>query len=295
MPDPFPWETAPAPADAPRVTFAEGVDLHAGDEQLEEVIRGQVEKRHAFIERAAVADILDGYSGNHGARAGIVGKSTDAVLEAVRARSDARRDARLTRLNGEPVESVSDLRREIVGAADDAETLEAFAGIFMAGAKEAKGMAGDLLGELPLRRGKPPRSAKVGDGDGFELSVSATPRTELKVDADEVVEIMIAALVSAATIATKADPAGGPLALTTMPVKVYAAGAREAVDMLRELLSSTPSFRSTAIDALVKVLENREDDELAKRLRKAYGRVEVGEPSVKLERKPLEPTEESTS
>lgn len=204
----------------------------------------------------------------------------DTVLDAVRRRSDTRHAARVKRLDGAAPESPTDVRLEVVGAADDADSLAALAAVFAAGAKEAKGIAGEILDELPGRGGKPRGSLRVGDGQGFELVLTRSGRRDLSVEVDEVVDVLVADLVAQAEKIPNLEKS----------VAIYSTGIRDGVKALRDLLSSTPSFRSTALDAFVKRLENRDDDDLAKRLRKAYGRVESGEPSIKLDRKPIEET-----
>lgn len=201
----------------------------------------------------------------------------DTILDVVRTRATKRRGAR------PEVEKLSttDVRREAVGAADDADVLGALAGVFKAGSDEAKQIAGEILDDLPGRAGKPPRSMRVADGRGFELAIAVSKRSELSVKHDEVDDVLAAKLV--------AEVAGTDVvALGQMPVKPYAAGVRDGIAALRGVLASSPAYRSTALDSLVKQLQNLDDDDLAKRLTKAYGKVEKGEPSVKLERKPLE-------
>lgn len=241
------------------------------------------------LDAAAMLDDLGGLDD----RAAIAGNLTRALVDAVRTRSDARREARLARLQGERVESPSDLRRELVGAANDADTCRALAGVFTTAAKEADQIAGDLLTELPPRtvKGveKPPASTKVGDGDGFELKVSRTVPTESFADLDQIVEILVAWGVHVAASATRADDQNGPLALSQMPAKTYAAGMRDGIASLRAVLAASPSVKSTALDALVTAIEAADEDALAKRLRKTYGRREraSGEATVKIERTPV--------
>jgi len=222
-------------------------------------------------------------------RAITIGKIEDGIRHAVRTRADARRKARTDRLAGDQPSSEGDVRREAIGAADDSEILAAFAGAFTAGANEAKQIAGELLDELPGRGGKPRASLKVADGEGFQLAVTRTKRTETSIKLEEVVDVVVAREAAFAAAATGADPETGPTALKIHPAKVYATGLRAGIDAILELLTS-PSFKVTALDALVKSLEDADDDDLARRLRKAYGRVEKGEPTIKLERKPLPET-----
>ena len=209
----------------------------------------------------------------------MIRQGTDAVLDTVRKRADARRTARRERLGDVEVQRSTDLRREIVGASDDFDVLTALASVFTTGAAEAKGIAGDCLDELPKRAGKARASLKVGDGHGYELSIVRSKATTTKVDDAEVDEVIVASLI--------AEHPPGTLPLSEHPIKSYAQGAREALAALRAVLSASPGYKSTALDAFVKRLENDAEEDLATRLSKAYGRVERGEATVKIDRKPL--------
>lgn len=226
--------------------------------------------------------ILDELGGDARALSTTTAKIRDTTLEVIRERADARRRARLDRLDGAELTSSTEVRREAVGAADDHDVLKGIADAMLAGAAEARAIAGELLDELPGRGGKARRSLKVADGRGFELTVSNTPRTELAVDVDQLVDVLTAAQLEAHA-GTDPEQAGS-----------YARGIRDGVAAFRAVLASSPSFRSTALDSLVKRLEDAEEEELAKRLRSAYRRVEKGSPSVKLDRAPLKGEEGSS-
>jgi hypothetical protein len=219
----------------------------------------------------------------------------DTVVDAVRRRHDARRTLRIEKLEGEAPTSSTDVRRELIGAANDADALSALAAAFAAGATEAKGIGGDLLDELPGRGGKPRASIKAADGHGCEVVLTRSKPTKLSVDLDELIEVLVAHGVAAAQDATANDRENGPLALKTHPAKVYAAAYRRALEDFRTLLSASPAFKSTALDELVTILENGNDDDLAKRARKSYGRKESGSPAVKIDRKPIESKDEEGS
>lgn len=221
--------------------------------------------------------LLDDLGTDPGALALTVGNVRDDVLAAVRTRADARRAERVKLLDGAEPAHATDVRVEVVGACDDADVLEGLAGAFATGVREARGIAGDLVHELPGRGGKPRASLKVGDGKGFELSLTRSQRRELSVDVDEVVDVIVATLI------------GRLMVDEEQRVEDYAAGIRDGISELRDVLSTSPTFRSSALDALVKRLEDRGEDPLARHLRKAYGRVDVGEASVKVDRKPLPP------
>lgn len=233
-----------------------------------------------------VAAMLDALADDTQRRT-LVGRGRDATVHAVRTRAGARAEHR-----PEKIVDATDLRAEIVGAADDAETLAALASIFAEGAKEARQIGGELLDELPKRGGKARASAKVGDGHGYELTLKRARTSALSVDHDAVDDVLVAWLLKVAEVEQrlaveegKADD--GPLALKTLPAKLYASGLRDGIAMLRGILSSSPDYKSTELDRIRTTLEDRNEDDLAKRLRDAYAKVEKGEPRVTLERKPL--------
>lgn len=164
----------------------------------------------------------------------------------------------------ENVGSSTDLRPAATRLADLAELLEAVGGAFSTAAREAKVATGELVTVLGHK-------IRVGDGYGSDLAVSLTARRELSVD-DATLDDVLAA---AAALPDGTDP------------RSYVAGYRTALADLRAVLATSPGYRSTALDALATSLEDRNLDELAKRLRAAYARVDKGEPTVKIER--LEP------
>lgn len=272
-------------------------EIQPDDDVVEAEIVEVVEVTPALL---VDADALLDDLAAHDDRARLAGALTDTLLAAVRGRSDRRRTDRLLRLQGGRVESVSDLRRELVGVAADADVMRGIAAVFTAGAKEADQIAGDLLTELPPRtvKGveKPPASAKVGDGEGFELKVSRAVPTESFADLGAIVDVLVSWSVHVAEVATKADPEAGPLALGKLPAVTYAAGLREGIEQLRSVLAASPPVKSTALDALVVALESADLEELAKRLRKLYGRREraSGEATVKIDRTPIKPKAEKS-
>jgi hypothetical protein len=171
----------------------------------------------------------------------------------------------------ENVGSSTDLRPAATRLADLAELLEAVGGAFSTAAREAKVATGELVTVLGHK-------IRVGDGYGSDLAVSLTARRELSVD-DAALDDVLAAAVPYLI--------PGPKAAESLD---YALGFRSGIEALRGVLTSSPGYRSTALDALVTKLENAdvpEADALAKRLRAAYARVDKGEPTVKIER--LEP------
>lgn len=216
----------------------------------------------------------------------------DTVVTAVRQRAADRAVRRPAK-----VKDPADLRREIVGVTRDGDVLAEMARVFTTGAEETKGILGDLLDELPTRGDRPRMSAKVEDGDGFDLKITRSRRTEVKVDDEALDDVLATWLVAAAEDRHKRLKAEGnesesPIAIATHPAKAYAAGVRAALGSLRNVLSASPGYRTTALDSLVRVMGGADEDELASRLAKAYGRVERGEPSIKLDRTPVKRVED---
>lgn len=281
MTDPFPWEDAPATA-LPPDAYDVRDPAHPDNRPAADDLEGTTAV--VSFRLAEAARMLDDYR-DEATRRGVVGDAKRELLSVVRRRADDRRTARLERLGGEEPTSPGDVRRELVGAADDADVLTDLAAVFTAGAAEAKGIAGDLLDELPKRNTakgpKPPSSVKAGDGQGFQLTLTRTVRTDLSVDLDEVVEVVVSSEIARYVALAGNDHDGDDVA-------TYAAGLRAGVATLRTLLSASPGFKSTALDALATRLENAGEDDLAKRLGRAYGKVEKGEPTVKIDRKPIE-------
>lgn len=255
--DPYPWETSSAePAadpiriEAPEVTTPDSVPAS-----------GRILDAYR---------ILDELAGDPLGLAKYTASVRDAVADVVRGRAEERKAGRPAEVTDQ-----ADLRPEMIGAADDAEVLKRLGSVFIDSGKIAEGIAGDLVAELPLKRGKPQRTVRMGDGHGFELTVNTAQPTEAFADLDDIIDV-----VATATI-------GGHGALPTAnPVVEYAAGVREGIAALLEVLGA-PKVKTTALDALATKLEGRDDGALAKRLRALYGRRDKGDPTVKIDRKPL--------
>ncbi len=253
------------------------------DAQLDEATAGAIVPRNMTLDVDGVLDELGDLVVRQTTTAGM----KDAVRHTIRTRADERRRAREERLGDDPVKSATDVRRELVGASRDAEVLEALAGVFTAGAKEAKGVVGDTLDELPERGGKPRQSAKVGEDDSFELKITRSGSTKLSTKDEDLDDVLVAiALAGAEKIHDDPDTKGtneDPLGLGRMPAVTFAAGVRSGISILRSLLGATPGYKSTALDSLVAQIEGWNEDELAKRLRATYGKVPTGEPTIKIE------------
>lgn len=229
-----------------------------------------------WVGMAGLGEFLDELLADGAHRVEIMRNAGDTAQAAIRDRADVRRG----KWRPEKVKDPADLRREIVGATDDADLLYDMGRVFTSAGDVAKGIVGDLILELPQRNGKPRRSATVADGQGNDLKVTTSARTEVKVDHEAVDDVLVGWLL--ATTST-----------TNGEGKAYAGGVRDGIALLRDVLASNPTYRSTALDALVKTLGGANEDELAKRLAGAYGRVEKGEPGVKYERTPTKGTDDA--
>lgn len=288
--DPFPWGDDTVTIDVPDA--ATMIREGRSDENLADLFPGNGVERVTpeILDRAGAHGLLDQLAADPIALTTTSARLRETIVDTVRLRLDTRRDARVDKLKGDDP-TAADLRREIAGAADDLAVLEALGGAFLAGAAEAKGAAGDLLDELPKRgtRQTPPASVKAADGHGCEITVTRSARRELDVDDATVDDVLVADLVAGYEVDEKADPEG------RYDPGAFAAGAREGIAALRKLLSASPGYRSTALDSLATKLGNAGEDDLAKRLGKAYRRIEKGTPSVKIERKPIVTDDEATS
>lgn len=252
--DPLPWEIDEQSFDAAEHTAA---DRHL-DEQRAEAYATEPSRVPAIFHAVTLHDLL---AVRDAAEIATGGKALrDELVATVRQIVDEQ----IRTLPAEPPTSSTELRPQATRLADLADLLETVAGAFSAAAKEAKGATGELVTVL----GHPIR---VGDGYGSDLRVTLEQRRELSVDHAVVDDVLVAAALPPADV----------------PGVSYLHGYRAGIVALRALLSSSPTYRSTALDALVGDLEDRGLDDLALRLGKAYGKIDKGEPTVKIER--LEP------
>lgn len=241
------------------------------DELIRDTSRDVFVRQAQELERAHVASALDGLSGDSAALAAFTRRTRDLVLDVIRSRAAARAEHR-----PDDVRDESDLRAELVGAADDAEVLERIAAVFVDGGKLATTIAGDLVAELPERRGKPVRTVHVGDGQGSRLTVTTAQPTKPFAELEVIVDVL----------GTWQGAAGAGLGEVEGPV-AYAQGVRAGMTALLGILSS-PGVKTTALDALRVKLGDAGEDALAKRLRAAYGRKDHGEPTAKLSREAID-------
>lgn len=308
--DPFPFDEPDPPVapelspderevvdrfeETPAVDLDREADLReAAATAAREYVAGEIVPRSMTLDVDGVLDELTDLVVRQTTTAGM----KDAVRHTIRTRADERRKAREDRLGDDPVKSATDVRKELVGAAHDAEVLDALAGVFTAGAKEAKGVVGDTLDELPHRGGKPRASAKVGEDDSFELKITRTGASKLSTKDEDLDDVLVGIVLAGAekihASESDKDTPSDPLAMGRMPAVTFAAGVRSGISVLRSLLGATPGYKSTALDALVAQVEGWDEDELAKRLRASYGKVPTGEPSIKIEH--VELKKEATS
>lgn len=263
--DQFPWETAAIPPSEEAQALREGV-LRA--QSLQEAVDEAGLGKPTAVDD--VGPMLQALAGDPGALSQFTADARVRIAAVIRGRAEERKAGR-----PEKVTDQADLRPEMVGAADDAEVLDRLGAVFVDVSKIAKGIAGDLVAELPVKRGKPVRTVRMGDGHGSELTINTAQPTEAYAELDDIIDV-----VATATI-------GGHGALPTAnPVVEYAAGVREGIAAVLEVLAA-PKVKTTALDALATKLEGRDEDALAKRLRGLYGRRDKGEPTVKIDRKPL--------
>lgn len=227
-----------------------------------------------------LAGVLDELSADPTRRqlteAAIRGKATLAV----NTRAAARTAAREANAAGGVVTSELDIRDEAIGAAGDADVLRAFSRAFGEAAKTGDTIAGELVGLLPPRPSGPRRSYVVADGHGFDLKATASPKSEPYAELDKIVDVIVATLIARDT---KAD--GGESVKNPDGIRRYGEGLRDGIASILEVLSS-PKVKTTALDSLGKRLQAMGEMDLAKRLAVLYGRKEVGEPTIKIERTP---------
>ena len=224
-----------------------------------------------------LASMLDELAADHTRRNLTEAAIRDKAIAIVNTRAAARTAAREQRLAGGEVTSELDIRAEAVGAADDADVLRAFSRAFGDAAKQGDVLTAELVGLLPERNNKPRRSFTVADGHGFDLKATSSPRTEAFADMPEIVDVIVATLVThREKMPEQAD---------ANDLRNFGEGVRSGIFSILEVLTS-PKVKTTALDSLGKQLQGMNRVDLAQRLSHAYGRKEVGEPTVKVERTP---------
>jgi hypothetical protein len=227
-----------------------------------------------------LAGVLDELSADPTRRQLTEAAIRDKAVLAVNTRAAARTAARESNAAGGVVTSELDIRDEAVGAAGDADVLRAFSRAFGDAAKTGDTIAGELVGLLPPRPSGPRRSYVVADGHGFDLKATASPKSEPYAKLDAIVDVIVATLMARTEHAGTAEAR-----LSSDALRNYGAGVREGIASILEVLAS-PKVKTTALDSLGKRLQGMGEIDLAKRLAAAYGRKEVGEPTIKIERTP---------
>ncbi len=147
-------------------------------------------------------------------------------------------------------------------AADVAETLTTVADAIRSGVEVAHDHAAMLLDDVtdPAQR---TRSVRVGDGHGRDLKIGMTQGSALSVDQDAILDLIVDAADAEAESMRDA--------------------ARLALEALLSLVSG-PSWKSSALDVWKRRLEDAGRHAEAITLGHAYGRVDKGEPRLKIER-----------
>jgi hypothetical protein len=188
----------------------------------------------------------------------------NARVELLRQLDALAADARSRRPDGRVTSST--IAPEVTLMADAHDTLRAIVSVFDAGVQRTRSISGELAVELvddPRRQS----SLRVGDAHGGDVKVTRTQPTEMRIDADAIIDVIVAELVD--------ELGSGHVA--------FARGARDAIALYRSL-TAAHTFKSSALDEHVRSLESRELFDLALRLGHAYGRVSKGDAQVKIER-----------
>lgn len=225
-----------------------------------------------------LAGVLDELSADPTRRTLTEAAIRDKAILAVNTRAAARTAAREQNATGGVVTSELDIRDEALGASGDADVLRAFGRAFNEAAKQGDVLTAELVGLLPPRPSGPRRSFTVADGHGFDLKATSSPNTKPFAELPEIIDVIVATLIARDT---KAD--GGESIKNPDGIRRYGEGLRDGIASILEVLAA-PSVKTTALDALGKRLQAMGEIELARRLAVSYGRKEVGEPTVKIER-----------
>ena len=186
-------------------------------------------------------------------------------------------DARAARREGRITASVVAPELQLWG--DAYETLDAISRAIAAGAKEARALAGEVVAEVEPEKVHGSASVRVGDGHGQDVKVTRTQPTEVAADTDKILDVLVAALADALPDRKRTQA----LDVVAADGVAYARGARDALTQLQQLVSPL-KWKTTALDAWARRLDDAEQYDLGVRLGHAYGRVAKGNPTVKIER-----------
>jgi BMFP domain-containing protein YqiC len=191
--------------------------------------------------------------------------------------SELAAQAHAARAEGMPTPAILAPELNLLGDAHD--TLDAIRGVFAAGAKHAKMLAGEVAHELADDPRRGTTTVKVGDAHGTDLKVTRTQPTDVRVDEDDLVDVFVGLLCHRFAAEQRAGSSGD----STDAIRGFAQGARAMVTLYRTH-ASAHKFKTSTLDALTRELEGEGQDDLAIRLGHAYGRVPNGDPQVKIER-----------
>lgn len=199
-----------------------------------------------------------------------------ALVDQVRQVWMQARNPRVAKHGPDHAPSEIEVAEELRTMADARDTLTAIARAITTGADEARAITAEVLAEVAPDERKA-KTVRLADGHGWDLKVSRSQPTEVSVDLDAVQDVLAGWLLSKVVGDVTQQAA-------------YAHGVRAAFEALLGVLAK-PSVRTTALDALVKTIEGAGEEDLALRLRHAYGRKSKGEPRVEIKREP--PKEET--
>lgn len=196
-----------------------------------------------------------------------------ALVEQVRSVYAQARAPRVAKYGEKEPPTDVHVAEELRTMADARDTLTAIAKAIGTGAEEARAIAREILAEVAPDERKA-KTVRLADGHGWDLKVTRSQPTEAVVNLDDVQDVLAGSLL--ARYSRDMDD-------TLAGQRAYAHGIRAGMDALLGVLSK-PGVRTTALDALVRTLEGEGEEDLALRLRHAYGRKAKGEPVVDLKR-----------
>lgn len=195
----------------------------------------------------------------------------EAVLGQVRVLYDAELRGRKARLEAHRTDKVTSsvVAPELAFLASAATALDALSDAVKAGAVEARSIAGEVVLDVEPERELGTATVKVGTEHGT-VKATRTQATKPSVQDEAVVDVLVASLAGGLPEGTEPIVEGG-----------YARGIRDGIAALLSL-TSAPSWKTTALEALQRQLEAADEHDLAIRLGHAYGRVASGKPQTKL-------------
>ena len=272
MNTPFPWEadaerdiSQPPAADEPPVEDRTISDPPADDEDVieAEIVEADDDEPQPDALALAIADDTRDVALSYRDPAAV---ATFAIGLRREVRERVRRlmlAAAQDRIDTGKAPTAETYAAEFQTAADVAETLTTVADAIRSGVEVAEDHAAMLVDDVtdPAKR---TRSVRVGDGHGRDLKLGLVQGSALSVDLPVILDLVVDEVMAV----DHEDPADI---------------ARAALDTLLGLISG-PSWKSTALDAWKRQLEDAGRHAEAITLGHAYGRVDKGEPRFKIER-----------